>query len=468
MLAARGTRTRPGTSATEAFTASAAAEDSSGAFAEWWSERHGAGRFDVARIPFAELLDWHFDEPSGNLVHDSGKFFAIEGMRVRNRGSDGELTRPVINQPEIGVLGFVAKELDGVLHFLMQAKMEPGNINTLQLSPTVQATRSNYTRVHRGHTTRYLEYFEPVSRGEVLVDVLQSEHGLWCWHKQNRNMVVKVTGDMPPHEDFQWMTLHQIRKLLGTPNLINMQARTILSCIPFARPTVAASDPFTEALLRSYDAAGSGVARSLPEVLSWLTDAKARCDWTAWTIPMTAVSGWSQTADEIVDDDHQDMRVIAIQATAGNREVAQWTQPLLMPIQQRTAAFLVRPINGTLHLLAQALAEPGLAGKVEIAPTVHLPPHHGPHASQASLFLDEVWRSPQSRVRFDSVMSEEGGRFYHAQTRYMVVEADESIPLPPPDGYCWVTIGQVMELLRHGYYVNVEARTLLACMHSLW
>ena len=46
-----------------------------------------------------------------------------------------------------------------MLHCLMQAKMEPGNVNPLQLSPTVQATRSNYTQVHRGTGTRYLEYF---------------------------------------------------------------------------------------------------------------------------------------------------------------------------------------------------------------------------------------------------------------------------------------------------------------------
>ena len=32
----------------------------------------------------------------------------------------------------------------------MQAKVEPGNINSIQLSPTLQATRSNYTKAHGG------------------------------------------------------------------------------------------------------------------------------------------------------------------------------------------------------------------------------------------------------------------------------------------------------------------------------
>jgi oxidase EvaA len=455
------------TGAAEEFTASGLTEDQAGALDEWWCDRNQAGRFEVTRIPFAELQSWHFDRASGNLVHDSGKFFSVEGMRVRSRSGTDELTRPVIDQPEIGILGFVVKEFGGVLHFLMQAKMEPGNINVLQLSPTVQATQSNYTRVHRGSNTRYLEYFTRTNRSEVLVDVLQSEHGLWCWRKQNRNMVVKVEGDVPEHEDFRWMTLHRLRKLLQKDNFVNMQARTVLSCMPFARPAMADSEPFAEALLRSYGA-GTDAAHPLPEILSWLTDAKARCDWNAWTIPMTQVRGWSRTSDEIVDDENQDMRVIAVRVSAGNREVSHWTQPLLMPLQNRLAAFLIRPINGTMHVLARAVPEPGLAGKVEMAPTVHLPPHKKPYASETEPFLDEVLRATGSRVRFDSVMSEEGGRFSHAQTRYMVVEVGEDFPVRPSDEYCWITVGQVMELLRHGYYVNVEARTLLACIHSLW
>ena len=36
--------------------------------------------------------------------------------------------------------------------YLLQAKVEPGNINKIQISPTVQATRSNYLRIHGGKT----------------------------------------------------------------------------------------------------------------------------------------------------------------------------------------------------------------------------------------------------------------------------------------------------------------------------
>ncbi|MDG4827790.1 NDP-hexose 2,3-dehydratase family protein [Solwaraspora sp. WMMD1047] len=460
------------------FTLSALAADpaiSAGlAFHEWWADRHRAGRFEVVTIPFSELDKWHFRPDGGNLVHESGKFFAIEGVGVRDGGTS-DWSRPIINQPEIGVLGILVKEFDGVLHCLMQAKMEPGNVNTLQLSPTVQATRSNYTRIHRGGDTRYLEHFRGPTRGEVLVDVLQSEQGAWFWHKSNRNMVVRVTGEVPVHEDFCWLTLHQIRALLRTDNLINMDARTVLSCMPFAHPSAPvgpAVDAFTDALLRSYQSPSAGpAAASLhtpEEVLTWFIEAKTRCEWTSRLLPLTGITGWTRTADEIGDDEGRSARIIAVRVAAGNREVTTWTQPLLAPRDHGLAAFLARPIKGVLHLLVQARPEPGLLDILEMAPTVQLPNCDGSATDSGTPFVDEVFSADPGRVRFDSVLSEEGGRFYHSQTRYRVVEVGDEFPVEVPENYCWMTVRQLMDLLRHGHYLNIEARSLLACVHSLW
>ena len=111
-------------------------------FMTWFRSRGEANQFAVHQIPFAELDNWYFADSPHRLAHRSGKFFTIEGIRVKtNYGPVAEWDQPIINQPEIGILGIVTKLFDGVRYFLMQAKMEPGNINTLQLSPTVQATR---------------------------------------------------------------------------------------------------------------------------------------------------------------------------------------------------------------------------------------------------------------------------------------------------------------------------------------
>ena len=70
-------------------------------------------------------------------------------------------------------------------------------MNGIQLSPTVQATRSNYSQVHQGKRPNYVEYFADRARGTVLVDQLQTEQGSRFLRKQNRNMLVEATGHVP-------------------------------------------------------------------------------------------------------------------------------------------------------------------------------------------------------------------------------------------------------------------------------
>ncbi|MBB5958553.1 oxidase EvaA [Saccharothrix tamanrassetensis] len=440
-------------------------------FHDWWADRQAGGHFVVDQVPFSALRDWNFEASTGNLGHVSGRFFSVEGLQIREGGLVTK-AQPIINQPEIGILGIVVKEFDGVLHCLMQAKMEPGNINTLQLSPTVQATRSNYTRVHRGTGTRYLEYFVGAGRGQVLVDVLQSEQGAWFWRKRNRNMVVLVTGDVPVHEDYCWLSLAQIGELTHVENLVNMDARTVLSCMPFALPDAAAAstgEPFRDALINSYqyqpDETWAHARHTPSEILSWFTEAKTRCEWSARLTPLDAVRGWSRDDMQISDDAGTNFRIIGVSVEAGTREVKSWTQPLLFPRGQGRAAFIARPIDGVLHLLVQARPEYGLMDMVEMAPTLHL--LLGEDLSDVPEFVRDALESSGAEVRYDNVLSEEGGRFYHALTRYQVIEVGEDVPVEVPPNFCWMTVRQLIDLLRHGHYLNVEARSLLACIHSL-
>ena len=93
------------------------------------------------------MSNWRYDAVNNAVSHTTGRFFSIKGLRVSGIGSKlGGWEQPIIDQPEIGVLGCIVKEVKGILHFLVQAKIEPGNINVVQLSPTLQATKSNYTK----------------------------------------------------------------------------------------------------------------------------------------------------------------------------------------------------------------------------------------------------------------------------------------------------------------------------------
>ena len=145
---------------------------------QWLKDQNEKIKVHVERTTFDSMNHWSFDPYSGSLRHDSGRFFSIDGIQITtNWGEVASWDQPIINQPEIGYLGFIVKEFNGVLHFLMQAKIEPGNVNHVQLSPTIQATRSNYTQIHKGSKPLYLECFQHVTPDRVLLDQLQSEQG---------------------------------------------------------------------------------------------------------------------------------------------------------------------------------------------------------------------------------------------------------------------------------------------------
>src|SRR6266498_2281218 len=204
-------------------------------FEAWFADCRRNAYARVDRIGLDRLEGWYRDHATGNIRHHSGKFFSIEGLIVENpEGPVAGWHQPIIIQSEVGILGIIVKEFDGVLHCLMQAKIEPGNANGLQLSPTVQATRSNYTRVHGGKPVPYLEYFVDAEQANIIADVRQSEQGSWFLHKRNRNMVVEVGGNIEVLDGFRWMTLGEVHRLLAEDDVVNMDARTVLACLPFA------------------------------------------------------------------------------------------------------------------------------------------------------------------------------------------------------------------------------------------
>ena len=187
-------------------------------FIELFNERKKVNYFNVTHVSFSELEEWSFDNMC--LKHNSGKFFKIEGIRVKtNYGFSPTWDQPIINQHEIGILGIITKVFNNKRYYLMQAKMEPGCINILQLSPTVQATKSNFSQVHKGKLPNYLEYFIDRSKSKIIVDQLQSEQGGRFLRKRNRNMVVEIADDIQIPENFFWLTLNDIKELLHINNL---------------------------------------------------------------------------------------------------------------------------------------------------------------------------------------------------------------------------------------------------------
>lgn len=445
-------------------------------FLLWLDEKKKQTHHKTTFIPFSEMDNWGFNASTGNLEHTSGKFFSIEGIHVKtNLGNVSEWSQPIINQPEIGFLGIITKKFNDTLYFLMQAKIEPGNINAVQLSPTLQATKSNYTQVHQGNTPLYLDYFlNPSDDIVVLLDQLQSEQGARFFKKRNRNIIIEITSEIELEEHFCWLTLGQIKELLQYDNLINMDTRTVISGIPYgdfnALNQLKQKEDLigfnSELLLSEIDS--KNALHTIEHIISWITKLKSFAELEVEKIPLNTINEWVKDDFSIHHKNNKYFSVVAVKVEIGNREVKSWTQPLVKSAQEGIIAFLCKKINGVYHFLVQAKLESGNFDIIELAPTVQcLTGNYRKGKNDYEVeFLDVVLNPEKFNAitHYNTMQSEEGGRFYQEQNQNMIVEVNTDFAIEVPNNFCWMTLNQLKDFIKFNNYLNIQSRSLLSAI----
>lgn len=452
---------------------------STDAILAWMKQQNDEVVSDIKQISLTELKGWSFRDD--RIRHDSGKFFSIDGIRINtNYRNIPEWDQPIINQPEIGFLGFIVKKFKGVMHFLMQAKIEPGNLNIVQLSPTLQATRSNYTRVHGGKSPTYLEYFNGEKNVTVLVDQLQSEQGARFLHKRNRNIIVEVdeNEELEVKTGFIWVSLGQIKELLRYPNVVNMDSRTVISCIKFGS--------YSEHSLKLLDVVKNmtGIESTKPDsfmysvlsadnhlhdlqdIIQWITSLKFKYELTVKPIGISEMKHWVFDGDTIHHEDGKYFDIMGCRVEIGNREVVSWDQPMVRSAQEGLMGFIVKKINGIYHFLVQAKLESGNFDVVELAPTVQcLTGNYRKGKNEYTIpYLEQVLNSPEDKIWYSSYQSEEGGRFFQEQNLNIIVEVGDEFSVEVDENYCWMTLNQMLSFVTYNNYLNIAARSLLSAI----
>ena len=403
----------------------------------------------VEEIPFNALDGWFFDENSGNLYHETKKYFSVEGMIVKtNFYQVDQWMQPIINQPEIGILGLITKIVDNERYFLLQIKFEPGNINTLQFSPTVQATESNYRRTHAGKKTEFLEYFIDDKKSVILYDQLQSEQGGRFYRKRNRNIVVEIKDEIHINKDiFNWFSQGDLMNLFQIDNLVNMDLRSVLCCMAEKKTN-------------------NNTLRTNNEIINWISKLKHKYKLDTQIISLKNIQGWNKTEFEIKNEENKYFSINAVKVNTNIREINKWCQPMIKDKRLGFVGFIICNINDTLHFLIQGKCEAGSRDKILLAPTVQSSAYKEKLDCHQLLYMDIILNSPLEKVMYDVLHSQEGGRFYHIQDRHIIVKIDNHKNIDIIDNYFWFSNNQLVEFIKHGYF-NVEARSLLACFNSI-
>lgn len=435
----------------------------------WIQNRNKEIYVNIRQMPLSSMESWSYDENEGCIKHKSDGFFKIVGIAEYEK--DKLIAeQPIILQPEIGYLGILGKVIDGILYFLMQAKIEPGNVNKVQISPTLQATKSNYMRVHGGDAPRYLEYFVNKQEHEIIVDQIQSEQSARFYGKRNRNMIIIVDSNVsvPIDENYRWMTLGQIKALMNYDNIVNMDTRTVISCIPFSlkdykykelthiRSLFKDREFFDSMFMGNYE-------NRINAVYHYINDLKMNGDSKTKFVKLSELNKWN-FKDNSFTDNKSDFDVIFCDIEINGREVSKWNQPLLRAKRKLIFGLFVTKTSGRTEFLVHCMSEIGCFDKVELGPTIqgHLDTLENKDVVQ-KLFYDKY--KSKAGIIFSKLFSEEGGRFYHEQNRNIMIEISKNEISSLPDGYFWLDYMTLNLLIQFNNCLNIQLRNLLSILN---
>ncbi len=437
------------------------------AILSWIAERNKTVSVEIHKVPPEENGFWFYDQNEGCIRNQNRSFFAITGYR--QTAGNAVISQPIILQEEIGYLGIICQEIGGVMHFLMQAKIEPGNVNKIQLSPTIQATKSNFTQKHGGKTPPYLEYFLDAEKYEVVVDQIQSEQSSRFYKKRNRNIIIRVDEEIPVLPSHKWMTLGQIKHLMRQDNLVNMDTRTVLSCIPFSKlelsrmELLSLSNRFLDKLLFCSVFEGIG-ENPLPQIYQVINNQKMFDETIRQLVPLHELTDWEMKNGELVCKYPAPFKVVFCDISIEGREVKRWTQPLFEAIGIATFGLICCEENGILKFLVKVMPEAGCFDGVELGPTIQQEAVelHPKEDTISKFFWDRL--ENKKGIFFDHLLSEEGGRFYHEQNRNVLIRVKKEELPELPKGYFLLDYRTLNELVQVNNSLNIQLRNLLSLL----
>ena len=398
---------------------------------------------------------WFYDESKSIIRNRDYSFFTIQGIQ------NDVISQPIIVQNEVGYLGLIGKRINGVLHFLMQAKIEPGNINNVQISPTIQATKSNFTQRHGGRAPHYLDYFKNVKKYFVVYDGNEPEQCSRFFKKYNRNVIIVLEDDeeIDVLDHFKWMTIGQIKFFANNyDNLVNMDTRTVLSCIPYDLATPIISTPLFKSIF----------GKDNSDLL--LLETKKYIDKKQGTklIRLDELKNWKLGNNELRCINQYPFCFKFFEIFIEGREVTHWMQPLAVANGKALFALAFFVLKGTMYFLIKQHKEVGCEFGFCFGPTIQLEAPFCTNDYGNTVEKDIFNAIENDTCLIKTTLSEEGGRFYHEENINVVCEIKNNLSYKEAKqlGYYIVTYKTIRKLIEKSHMVNIQLRNLLSLLAS--
>tara|TARA_B100001057_G_scaffold447289_1_gene486667 strand:+ start:111 stop:1376 length:1266 start_codon:yes stop_codon:yes gene_type:complete len=409
---------------------------------DWLNNQRKKNFLSIKKIDLSKLKKWIFNK--SEIYHESKKFFKVVGVRIQsNFYKNKKWDQPIIVQNEIGILGIIKNVKSN--KYLLQAKVEPGNINKIQISPTVQATKSNYSRVHGGKNIPYLKYFRRKNKNFSL----QTEQAFRYFNKKNSNIITYVSKKINLNEGFRWFSKKEINFLLKRKNIINMDTLSVFSS--FIKKSKKDSP-----------------LNNIKKINKWKNSLDKKYFLKNRIIDLKLIKAWNFSKKKIFHQSNNYFSVIGVNVKTNKREITDWDQPIIKGSKIAFAGYLIKKFKNTDHYLCRYILKPGSKVSTYTC-SVNTSKFDGYKKSnvltnfQKKLISDYFINQKRKKV-YDNILSDEGGRFYHSQIRYMACELNQNTDIKLPESYIWLSHNQIIDLTKK-QKIDIEARLLFGIIN---
>ena len=410
-------------------------------FQKWFNSQKKLNKIRVKIKRLNDLENWNYGKKL--IFHNSRRFFKIIGIEVKSNFAGKNWDQPIIVQNEQGILGIIKNKK--TKKYLLQAKVEPGNKNKLQLSPTVQATKSNYQRIHKGKKTPYLNFF----KDNKVKFTSQSEQGYRYLSKFNKNSIVVVEKKIKVLKNFFWFSREDLKYLIKRKSVLNMDTVSVFSS--FIRKN-------TNDLPH----------KKMREIKNWIRQNDKIFKLKIKVKPLANLINWKVTPDNITHKNNKHFSVIGINTLSNKREVTEWDQPIIKGKRIAFAGYLIKEFNKTEHYLCKYNKKPGLK-KSTLSCTANtsdldnFKTNNNLNSFEKKMIRD-IFLNKKNKYKkiYDNILSDEGGRFFNCEIKYKVLKLHNKTKVEIPSNYFWISRNQMIEMIKRKK-VDIEARLLFAC-----
>ncbi len=408
---------------------------------KWLNFQKKIQYLNVKKKDLIFLKEWNINKKE--IYHKSKKFFKIIGIRIKSNFYKKNWDQPIIFQNEIGILGII-KNIK-TKKYLLQAKAEPGNINKVQISPTVQATKSNYFRVHGGKSIPYLKYFVKKNR----YFSLQSEQAFRYFNKQNSNIIAFTSKNIDLSSSFRWFSKNEIIYLLYKKNLINMDTLSVFSS-------------FIKKNKKDFP------LNSKKFILKSKSSFNKKYFLKSKKINLNSLKKWNFSSKSIIHTTKKYFSIIGIKVETNKREVNKWYQPIIKGSKLAFVGFIIKKFNNTEHYLCRHILKPGSRSSTYTCTMNTSNLSRYKNNKDLSIFQKEIiskyFTNRRKNIFYDNVLSDEGGRFFHSQIKYSVCKLNKSENIDLPEDYIWLSKNQIITLISKKQ-IDIEARLLFGIVN---